>query len=137
MGYPRTGMSVHRAGVSGSKSSAGVWSLSIKAEQEKRHMYKRKKLRERRQANTEEERRHCVHPGYIFVAVNKAGLTNHARHTHTCCLKNLSSSSAESPSIVMFFTTIKEYARRDHTLVGPSSQCYLPSHHWMPKTNSN
>ena len=44
--------------------------------EEKRRKGERKKLRERRQVDAEVAHR-CTHHACIFVAVNKAGLTNY------------------------------------------------------------
>ena len=57
--------------------------VNAEAEQEeKKRKDRRKRLREQRQADAEAGL-HCNHPGCSFVAVNKAGLTNHQRQKHT------------------------------------------------------
>ena len=49
---------------------------------------KRKKLRERRQVDAEVALC-CAHPAFIFVVVNKAGLTNHTHQKHMVPLKSM------------------------------------------------
>ena len=59
-----------------------VEAINVQAEQEeKQRKDERKRLREQRQADVEAGL-HCDLPGCSFVAVNKAGLTNHQRQRH-------------------------------------------------------
>ena len=50
--------------------------------EEKRRIDERKKLKERRQVDVEVALR-CTHPAFVYIAVYKAGLTNHT------CQKNI------------------------------------------------
>ena len=64
-------------------------SLNVLAEKkEKRWKDERKKLRERRQVDVEVAL-HYTHPACVFVAVNKAGLTNHTCQKHMLPLKSM------------------------------------------------
>ena len=55
----------------------------MQAEQEeKKRKDRRKRLKEQRHTDAEAGL-YCNHPGCSFVAVNKAGLTNHRRQRHT------------------------------------------------------
>ena len=67
-----------------------IESLNVLAEkEEKRQKDERKKLIERRQVNAEVAI-HSTYPTYVFVAVNKAGLTNHTRKKHMLPIKYMS-----------------------------------------------
>ena len=66
-----------------------VESLNVLAEkEEKRRKDERKKLRERRQVDAEVALC-CTHPACVFVAVNKAGLTNHTCQKHVLPIKSM------------------------------------------------
>ena len=56
----------------------------------------------------------CTHPACVFIAVNKAGLTNHTCQKHMLPLKSMISSANNFFFIKRVFITPKNIATRDH-----------------------